>query len=552
MSPPGDEDGSPIGWSEGDGIVTLTLDDPLARVNTMTSRFAAAFVQTLSRLTDERARLRGVVLRSAKSTFFAGGDLRSLVQVDPGDRDEFIAGLVLRKARLRQLERLGLPIVAVLEGAALGGGLELALACHRRIATARVQVGFPEINLGLIPGGGGVVRAIHLLGLKKALPILLSGQPMRAAQACSARLVDAVVDASEAESLARRWLLDEPVSRQPWDAVVGAGYAAVDRDAIISLAQSCIRWPGVIDPAAPNPAPRALTELAIRVAGSDFDAAIADETSTFVDVLLGAPAKASLAVLFFDTQRLRAPDRVAARNAQRSGLAVVAPGPRSAAFAGVLKRLPGTRLVSSVDDAHPDELLIWAGHLDGAELSADGRVSGVLEQDAAMAHQLVPIWAAEDAAPAGGVVVELPVGSPDGERLASAFRASGAVVIELADRAGPFGAQVRAAIRERGRQLIAAGIPAGSVAAAASCYGLTLTGDGRPRADADGTDFRRWGEELVVAGCVGALRASSSLRWPEDLDVASVRSGGLPAWTGGAHRFTTKRRSDGNERREQS
>ena len=119
-----------------DGIVTLTLDDPQAPVNTMTPGFVTALRAAVDRLEAERSELVGVILASAKQTFFAGADLLALLDVGPGDAAALFEQVETVKALLRRLERLGRPVVAAVGGSALGGGLELALACHHRIAVS--------------------------------------------------------------------------------------------------------------------------------------------------------------------------------------------------------------------------------------------------------------------------------------------------------------------------------------------------------------------------------------------------------------------------------
>jgi hypothetical protein len=166
-----------IRWGrDGDGIVTLTIDDPAQRVNTLNERFTRSFAAAVDRLYAERDSITGVVLTSGKPSFLAGGDLRDLFAVEPAARDEFLASLIARKTRTRRLEQFARPVVAVVSGAVLGGGFELALACHHRIAVTgpRMVVGLPEVTLGLLPGGGGVVRLTRLLGPAAALPPLLA------------------------------------------------------------------------------------------------------------------------------------------------------------------------------------------------------------------------------------------------------------------------------------------------------------------------------------------------------------------------------------------
>lgn len=161
-----------ITWDQdADGVVTLTMDDPQARVNTMNERYQDAMDAVVDRLEAERDTVTGVVLTSAKKTFFAGGDLDSLAQAGPEDVESVFALTQRVKGQLRRLETLGRPVVAAINGTALGGGLEIALACHRRIAVddPGLKVGLPEVTLGLLPGGGGITRLVRMVGVERAL-----------------------------------------------------------------------------------------------------------------------------------------------------------------------------------------------------------------------------------------------------------------------------------------------------------------------------------------------------------------------------------------------
>jgi hypothetical protein len=158
-----------IRWEDaGDGVVNLVLDDPNQSANTMNADFGASMKKTVERLEAEKDQIAGVVITSAKKTFFAGGDLRDLKKVTPETADEFAGWVRENKALLRRLETLGKPVVAAINGAALGGGLEIALACHRRIVVddPKIQLGQPEVQLGLLPGAGGVVRVTRMLGIQ--------------------------------------------------------------------------------------------------------------------------------------------------------------------------------------------------------------------------------------------------------------------------------------------------------------------------------------------------------------------------------------------------
>src|SRR3954452_22682219 len=162
---------STIKYDKGDdGIVILTLDDPNQSANTMNAAYGESIRATVDRLEAEKDSIAGVVITSAKKTFFAGGDLNDLKKVTPETADEFAGFVREGKAVLRRLETLGKPVVAGINGAALGGGFEITLACHHRIVVddPKAVVGFPEVQLGLLPGAGGVVRTVRLLGIVDA------------------------------------------------------------------------------------------------------------------------------------------------------------------------------------------------------------------------------------------------------------------------------------------------------------------------------------------------------------------------------------------------
>jgi len=170
---------------DGDNIVTLTMDLQGQSANTMNAQYRDAMDTVVERLLKEQDDITGIILASAKKTFFAGGDLNELIQVTDDNATEFYNLVERLKSQLRAIETLGKPVVAAINGAALGGGWEIALACHHRICLAdeRIQMGLPEVTLGLLPGGGGVARTVRMLGLEKAFPLLIEGK--KTASICS-------------------------------------------------------------------------------------------------------------------------------------------------------------------------------------------------------------------------------------------------------------------------------------------------------------------------------------------------------------------------------
>ncbi|HEX5771724.1 MAG TPA: enoyl-CoA hydratase/isomerase family protein, partial [Nocardioidaceae bacterium] len=180
---------------DSDGIVVLTLDDPTASANTMNELYKESMAAAVDRLEQEKDEITGVVVTSAKKTFFAGGNLKSMIQTGPEDAPQIFETAESIKAQLRRLELLGKPVVAAINGAALGGGLEITLACHHRVAVdGRYDLGLPEVSLGLLPGGGGVTRLTRMFGMYDALmTYLVTGAKFKPAQAQEKGLVDEVV-----------------------------------------------------------------------------------------------------------------------------------------------------------------------------------------------------------------------------------------------------------------------------------------------------------------------------------------------------------------------
>jgi 3-hydroxyacyl-CoA dehydrogenase/enoyl-CoA hydratase/3-hydroxybutyryl-CoA epimerase len=295
-----------ITWIEADGVVTLTFDDPAQSVNTMRAAYLESMDSALERLRGVED-LAGVVLTSAKRTFFAGGDLRELLAVKPENAGDLTVFTNRAKAQLRTLETLGVPVVAAINGHALGGGLELALAAHHRICVddPRVRVGLPEVTLGLLPGGGGVVRTVRLLGLDTALDkVLLSGARYAPAAAQELGLVDELAPAAELVERAIAWIRAHPDARQPWDAGVGIpGGSAYDPvvEASLAVRTAALR---AQHHGAPMPAAAAILCAAVEGTQVDVDSAFAIETRYFVELVVSPISKNIVQGTFFDRQAI--------------------------------------------------------------------------------------------------------------------------------------------------------------------------------------------------------------------------------------------------------
>ncbi|MCP3169603.1 3-hydroxyacyl-CoA dehydrogenase NAD-binding domain-containing protein [Myxococcus qinghaiensis] len=299
-----------IRWDkDADGIVILTLDDPSQSANTMNAAYLKSMRATVDRLVKEKADITGVILTSAKKTFFAGGDLNDLQRIRKEDAKQAFELVQEIKAHLRTLETFGKPVVAAINGAALGGGLEIALACHRRIVAdvKGAQVGLPEVTLGLLPGGGGVVRTVRMLGIVDAMmKVLLQGQRYRPQEAKEVGLVHEVVESVEALlPAAKAWIKANPTAQQPWDA---KGYKIPGgTPSNPGLAANLPAFPANLRKqikGANMPAPRAIMAVAVEGTQVDVDTAFTIESRYFTELATGQVAKNMIQAFFFDMQHI--------------------------------------------------------------------------------------------------------------------------------------------------------------------------------------------------------------------------------------------------------
>ncbi|NYI89688.1 3-hydroxyacyl-CoA dehydrogenase/enoyl-CoA hydratase/3-hydroxybutyryl-CoA epimerase [Amycolatopsis endophytica] len=332
-----------IRWdSDADGIVVLTLDDPNQSANTMNADFRESFKNIVERLESEKDSITGVVIASAKKTFFAGGDLNDLIQASPELAEEITNSTNAMKDQLRRLETLGKPVVAAINGAALGGGLEIALATHHRIVAdvPGCVVGLPEVSLGLLPGGGGIVRTVRLLGIQSAvLNVLVQGQRHKPAKALEIGLVHEVVSSvDELLPKAKEWIKANPEAQQPWDV---KGYKMPGGSPTNpKFAANLPAFPANLRKqikGAPMPAPRAILAAAVEGALVDVETATQIETRYFVSLATGQVAKNMTKAFFFDLQHINSggsrPDGYDKYKAQKVG--VLGAGMMGAAIAYV-------------------------------------------------------------------------------------------------------------------------------------------------------------------------------------------------------------------------
>jgi 3-hydroxyacyl-CoA dehydrogenase / enoyl-CoA hydratase / 3-hydroxybutyryl-CoA epimerase len=391
-----------------DGIVVLTLDDPNQSANTMNAAYIASMGRAVDRLEAEKDDVKGVVIVSAKSTFFAGGDLNDLVQVNQENAAEFADGIRLVKSQLRRLETLGRPVVAAINGAALGGGLEITLATHHRIAldSPKVALGFPEVQLGLLPGAGGVVRSVRMLGIVDALmQLLMQGKRLRPAKAKELGIVDELVATrEELIPAAKAWIEANPEAVQPWDVkghkIPGGTPSnpkfAANLPAFPSNLRKQIKG-------ANYPAPHHIMAAAVEGSQVDFDNALEIEGRYFVHLATGQVSKNMIQAFFFDLQQVNG-DRGRAADAEpfrAQKVVVLGAGMMGAAIAYVCAKSGLEVVLKDVDAEAAERGKGYSAALVAKQVER-GRSSE--EQGQELLARITPTAAAADAAGADLVI----------------------------------------------------------------------------------------------------------------------------------------------------
>ncbi|HZE39243.1 MAG TPA: 3-hydroxyacyl-CoA dehydrogenase NAD-binding domain-containing protein [Stackebrandtia sp.] len=292
---------------DADGVVTLTLDVPGEPANAMTAEYAAGLNAAVARLEDEKDSVRGVIVTSGKDIFCAGGDLRRIVQATPDTVEQVTADVDAIKKPLRRLETLGVPVAAAINGTALGGGMELTLACHRRFCVDddAIKLGFPEVSFGLLTGAGGVARTVRLLGLMAALPLLTEGTRMKPAEAKAAGLIHELTpDRESLLDAARRWVLSDPEPTQPWDAkgyrMPGGSPTDPGSGQLLAAAPAML----VAKTHRAYPAPEKILAAAVEGAQVDVDTALDIETRYFIELATGQVSKNMINALWFQLNEI--------------------------------------------------------------------------------------------------------------------------------------------------------------------------------------------------------------------------------------------------------
>lgn len=287
-------------------IVHLILDRPNASANLMDAAFTEDLAKAVAQL--EHDDYIGVIVRSAKSTFFAGGNLDDLYATNQENAGQLFQMLDTLKTAMRKLESSGKPVVACINGAALGGGWEMALACHYRIALSKgVVLGLPEVTLGLLPGGGGIVRMTRLLGLQVALPYLTEGKQFKPEEGKSAGLINEIVDTPEAMlDAAIAWIKTNAMVEQAYDVkgykVPGGLPSSPALAKMLPIAPAMMRakTKGVL------PAPESILNVMVESLQVDIDSAMRIESRYFVELVCGQVSKNMIGTFWYQLNEIKA------------------------------------------------------------------------------------------------------------------------------------------------------------------------------------------------------------------------------------------------------
>jgi 3-hydroxyacyl-CoA dehydrogenase/enoyl-CoA hydratase/3-hydroxybutyryl-CoA epimerase len=301
-----------IRYELSNGIATLTFDEPDSPVNTMCLQWQSDLTEATAQVVKDKDAIKGIVLASNKSTFFAGADLKGLMRNKATDAGAIFTEIERMKKNFRTLETLGKPVVSCLNGAALGGGWEVALVGHYRVAVddKKIQFGMPEVSLGLIPGASGITKTTRLLGLMGAQPYLLEGKLFNSREGLDLGLIHELVAnegdvAAALRSAALAWIAANPVSAQPWDNKDYKITGGTPANPKIAMALTVA--PARMKKASRGlyPAPEAALAAMVEGAMVDFDTALRIESRYLARLAVDPVAKNMINTFFFNMNAVK-------------------------------------------------------------------------------------------------------------------------------------------------------------------------------------------------------------------------------------------------------
>ncbi len=301
-----------IRYELADGIATITFDEQGSPVNTMCLQWQDDLDAIAAQVARDKAQLKGIVLASAKSTFFAGADLKGVMRSTEADGPRVFKEIERIKKNFRTIETQGVPVVSCLNGAALGGGWEVALVGHHRIAVnnPKIQFGLPEITLGLIPGGGGITKMTRVLGLMAAQPYILESRLFGPEEAMQIGVVHELA-ASPEELMPRALAFIEAAQGKPeacthvWDRkdykMPGGTPSNPKIAGMLSVAPAVLKQKtrGLY------PAPEAALAAMVEGAMVDFDTAMRVESRYLASLMVGPVARNMINTFFFNMNAIK-------------------------------------------------------------------------------------------------------------------------------------------------------------------------------------------------------------------------------------------------------
>jgi 3-hydroxyacyl-CoA dehydrogenase/enoyl-CoA hydratase/3-hydroxybutyryl-CoA epimerase len=300
---------------DSDGVALITLDDAGKPMNVVSAEFIDEFIAVIEQVAGDAA-IKGAIVTSGKPHFMAGADLNYILGVmsDVPTLKQAYAFSQRPSAMHRRLETCGKPFVAALNGLALGGGYELALACHHRVIVddAKAIVGLPEVTVGLLPGSGGTQRLARMIGVAQSLPMLLEAKTVGPAEALKLGLVDQVVRADTLLAAAREWILATPNPVRPWDQ---KGYRGSNGLLNPSMVEIMSYRPAQIAGQTQRnyPAPIAILDCLFEGTLLPFDKALKLESKHFARLMCDPVARNLIRTTFVnkrETGKLRRPPQV--------------------------------------------------------------------------------------------------------------------------------------------------------------------------------------------------------------------------------------------------
>src|ERR1035437_3270173 len=285
---------------DADGIAVISFDMVGHPVNMINAEFINACEKQVKESVADPS-VKGIIITSGKKDFMVGADLKMILSVKTAD-DAMSLALRLQQF-LRKMESSGQPVVAAINGTALGGGFEICLACHHRIAVndSKIQIGLPEVLLGLLPGGGGTQRLPRMIGIQESLPLLLEGKKLRPEQALKSGMVDALVATQEELiAAAKDWIKKIGKSVQPWDEkgykIPGGGVQSPNGMMVLSAASGLV----VKKTYGNYPAALAIMNCVFEGLQLPFDKATVVECRYFTQCVLSVESKNMIRTLFIN------------------------------------------------------------------------------------------------------------------------------------------------------------------------------------------------------------------------------------------------------------